>query len=261
MHATLDAVLARTQLADDLPEADHELARHLAGEWTRYGVSALPRPLFEGPSGRKLARMACEDIEGIRRMVGAFTMRESSFEVTEEVEEPAAEEGADPVVETVTRTETRQDPPRVLELCEGLGMISLVMAATWPDRPFVVRDDDQRSRWLWQRMSLSLGLRNITLLPAHSRTPPGEWDVVIVKDVSAPKAMDLAGSLLREGGDLLLWQDRRQAKGLRRRHLDARSRPLRLADAVALASPAASGRLVARIHSPADGLDSADEEA
>ena len=149
----------------------------------------------------------------------------------------------------------------MLELAEGRGMISLVLALTWPGYRFVVRDDDLRRRWLWQRMALSLRLRNIELLPVHARVAPGEWDVVLVKDAAPPKAMDLAGSLLAEGGNLLLWLDRHHAKGLRRRHLDARSRPLRLAEAVALESPAAAGRLVARIHSPLDGLDSADDEA
>jgi hypothetical protein len=110
-------------------------------------------------------------------------------------------------------------------------------------------------------MALSFGLRNLEILPAHARVAPGEWDVVLVKDAAPAKAMDLAGSLLAEGGNLLLWQDRQHAKGLRRRHLDARSRPLRLAEATALESPAAAGRLVARIHSPIDGLDASGDGA
>lgn len=258
MHATLDAVLERTRLAPDLAPTDTELARRIAGEWTRYGVGALPKQVFEGPSGRILARMACEDIEGIRRMADCFAERESTVEVTEEIEDPPAEEGGEPVKRTVTRTETVTNPPRVLELCDGHGMVSLVLALTWPGTTFTVRDDDQRRRWLWQRMTLSFGIRNVELLPVHARVAPGEWDVVLVKDAAPPKAMDIAGSLLAEGGNLLLWQDRRHAKGLRRRHLDARSRPLRLAEATALESPATTGRLVARIYSPLDGLDATD---
>jgi len=261
MHATLDAVLERTRLATDLSADDTELARRIAGEWTRYGVGALPRNVFDGPSGRVLARMACEDVEGVRRMVDCFAEREVTVEVTEEVEDPPTEEGGEPTKRTVTRTDTATTPPRVLELADGHGMISLVLALTWPDYRFVVRDDDQRRRWLWQRMTASLGVRNVDLLPIHARVAPGEWDVVLVKDAAPPKAMDLAGSLLAEGGNLLLWQDRHHAKGLRRRHLDARSRPLRLAEATALESPAAAGRLVARIYSPLDGLDSTGDEA
>lgn len=261
MHATLEAVLARTEIASDLPDDDLQLARRIAGEWTRYGVGALARSLFEGPSGRKLARTACEDVEGIRRMADCFAEREVTIQVTEEIEEPAAEEGAEPVKRTVTRDEIARTPPRVLEIADGPGMPSLVAALTWPDRRFVVREDDDRRRWLWNRMCASFGLRNVELLPVHSRIAPGEWDVVLVKDAVPSNAMDMAGSLLAEGGDLLLWQDRRHAKGLRRRHLDARSRPLRLAAAAAMESPVAQGRLVARIHSPLDGLDAADERA
>lgn len=256
MHASLEAVLARTSLAADLGAEDHALARRIAGELTRYGVDALPPELFDGPSGRKLARIACEDIEGVRRMQDCFAARELTVEISEEVEEPATEEGGEGSRRTITREETRQTPPRVLELAEGRGMISLVLSLTWPDRAFVVADDNGRRRWLWQRMLASLGARNVELLPPHSRIAPGEWDVVLVKDVAPPRAMDLAGSLLAAGGDLLLWQDRRHAKGLRRRHLDARSRPLSLAAAVALESPAAAGRLVARVSSAAEGLDS-----
>ena len=256
MHASLEAVLARTILATDLEAGDHALARRIAGELTRYGVGALPKELFDGPSGRKLARIACEDIEGVRRMQDCFTARELVVEITEEVEEPAPEEGGEPVKRTVTRQEVRQTPPRVIELAEGKGMISLVLGLTWPDWRFVVADDDGRRRWLWQRMLASFGLRNVDLLPLHARIAPGEWDVVLVKDVAPPKAMDLAGSLLAAGGNLLLWQDRRHAKGLRRRHLDARSRPLSLASAVALESPVAVGRLVARVSSAGENLDS-----
>lgn len=261
MHATLDAVLSRAELASDLSAEDHELTRRLAGEWTRYGVSALPKEVFDGPSGRKLARMACEDVEGARRMAACFAERESTVEVTEEVEDPPAEEGGEPTRRTVTRTETVTRPPRVLELSDGRGMVSLVLGLAWPETTFSIREDDQRRRWLWQRMALSFGLRNLEILPAHARVAPGEWDVVLVKDAAPAKAMDLAGSLLAEGGNLLLWQDRQHAKGLRRRHLDARSRPLRLAEAVAMESPVAAGRLVARIHSPIDGLDAAADEA
>jgi hypothetical protein len=261
MHATLEAVLARTEIASDLPAEDHELARRIAGEWTRYGVGALAKGVFEGPSGRKIARMACEDVEGVRRMASCFAERQSTIEVTEEVEEPPSEEGGEPTKRTVTRTETVTRPPRVLELADGHGMVSLVMGLAWPEIRFTIRDDDQRRRWLWQRMALSFGLRNLKFLPAHARVAPGEWDVVLIKDVAPQKAMDLAGSLLAEGGNLLLWQDRHHAKGLRRRHLDARSRPLRLAEAVAMESPAAIGRLVARIYSPMDGLDGDADEA
>ena len=256
MHASLEAVLARTSLATDLDPRDHALARRIAGELTRYGVGALPRELFDGPSGRKLARVACEDIEGVRRMQECFAAREVTVEVREEVEEPAAEEGGEPVRTTVTREEIHRTAPRVLELAEGKGMISLVLGLGWPDHRFVVADNDGRRRWLWQRMLASLGARNVDLLPLDSRIAPGEWDVVLVKDVDPPQAMDLAGSLLAAGGDLLLWQDRRHAKGLRRRHLDARSRPLSLTAAVALESPAAAGRLVARVSSAAESLDS-----
>lgn len=261
MHATLEAVLARTLLAEDLEPADLDLARDIATEFARYGVGALPREFFEGPSGRHLARMACEDVEGVRRMKSCFAERRFEVEVSEQVEEGPVEEGGEPVRRTVTRRELHTAPPRVLELSEGRGMVSLVLGLTWPDRPFLVRENDQRRRWLWQRMLLSFGVRNVSLLPPHARIAPGEWDVVLVKDVAPAKAMDLAGSLLAAGGRLLLWQDRETAKGLRRRHLDARARPLRLADAVALESPAASGRLVARIHSPAEALDSTGEAA
>ena len=261
MHATLEAVLARTETAADLPADDLQLARRIAGEWSRYGVGALAKALFEGPSGRRLARTACEDVEGIRRMADAFAEREVTIQVTEEIEEPAVDEGSEPVKKSVTREETVRTPPRVLEIADGPGMPSLVAALTWPDWRFVVREDDGRRRWLWNRMCASFGLRNVQLLPIHARIAPGEWDVVLVKDAPPPKAMDLAGSLLAEGGDLLLWQDRRHAKGLRRRHLDARSRPLRLAAAVAMESPVAQGRLVAQIHSPLDGLDAAGEQA
>jgi hypothetical protein len=257
MHASLEAVLARTTLATDLAPGDQVLARRIAGELTRYGVGALPGELFDGPSGRKLARIACENIEGVRRMQECFFPRETRIEISEELEEPASEEGGEPVKRTVTREEIRQTPPRVLEFAGGTGMISLVLGLTWPDRHFVVADDDDRRRWLWQRMMASLGVRNVKLLPVRSRIAPGEWDVVLVKDVAPPRAMDLAGSLLAAGGDLLLWQDRRHAKGLRRRHLDARSRPLNLAAAVALESPVAVGRLVARVNSVAESLDSA----
>ncbi len=261
MHATLDAVLQRTRLAADLDAADSDLARRIASEWTTYGVGALDRSLFEGPSGRQLARMAVEDVEGVRRTAGCFHDREVTVHLEEEVEDPPAEEGGEPVRRTVTREEVRTVAPRVLELSDGRGMVSLVLGLAWPGRRFVVREDDRRRRWLWQRMLLSFGLRNVTLLPPHARIAPGEWDVVLVKDAAPPRAMDLAGSLLAEGGNLLLWQDRHHAKGLRRRHLDARSRPLRMAEAIALQSPAAEGRLVARIHSPADGLDSGADEA
>lgn len=261
MHASLEAVLARTTLAADLDGNDHALARRLAGELTRYGVGALPKALFDGPSGRKLARIACEDIEGVRRMEACFAEREVTVEVTEEIEEPATEEGSEPVKKTVTREELRRTPPRVLELSEGQGMISLILGLTWPEYEFTVADDDERRRWLWQRMFASLGLRNVALLPSQSRIAPGEWDVVLVKDIAPPEAMDLAGSLLAAGGNMLLWQDRHQAKGLRRRHLDARSRPLHLAAAVALESPAASGRLVAQVSSAAEILDSGGPEA
>jgi len=261
MHATLDAVLARTELAADLSAEDHELALRLAGEWTRYGVGALAKQVFDGPSGRQLARMACEDVEGARRFSSCVAERKVVIEVREEVEDPPATEGGEPVKRTVTRTEEKVHPPRVLEMSEGHGMISLVLALAFPGFRFMVHDDDLRRRWLWQRMALSFGLRNVELLPRHARIAPGEWDVVLVKDAAPPRAMDLAGSLLAEGGNLLLWQDRHHAKGLRRRHLDARSRALRLAEAIALESPAAAGRLVARIHSPMDGLDSAGGEA
>jgi len=261
MHASLKAVLARTKLAKDLDYDDHALSQRLAGELTRYGVGALPKEFFDGPSGRNLARIACEDIEGVRRMRACFAERETAIEVTEEIEVPAAEEDGEPVKKTVTRQELRKTPPRVLELSEGRGMISLILGLTWPEYHFVVADDDNRRRWLWRRMLASLGLRNIVLLPAHSRIAPGEWDVVLVKDVAPPQAMDLAGSLLAAGGNMLLWQDRHHAKGLRRRHLDARSRPLHLAAAVALESPAARGRLVARVSSAAEILDSKGPEA
>ena len=257
MHASLEAVLARTTLASDLDAGDHALARRIAGELTRYGVGALPKELYDGPSGRKIARIACEDIEGVRRMQDCFAPREVTVEISEEVEEPATEEGGEPVKRTVTRQEIRQIPPRVLELAEGKGMISLVLGLTWPDQRFMVADDDGRRRWLWQRILASLGVRNVELLPLDSRIAPGEWDVVLIKDVAPPRAMDLAGSLLAAGGNLLLWQDRHHAKGLRRRHLDARSRPLNLAAAVALESPVAVGRLVARVNSVAETLDSA----
>ena len=261
MHATIDAVLSRTELAPDLPAADHDLALRIAMEMTRYGISALPRDLFEGPSGRRIARIACEDVEGVRRMAECFAPRETTVHVEEKVEEPATEEGAEPLKKTVVREETRTIPPRVVEFSEGRGMISLVLGRLWPGQVFHVVDADERRRWLWQRMLLSFGVRNVRFLPAHARLAPGEWDVVLVKNAAPPRAMDLAGALLAEGGQLLLWQNRQDAKGLRRRHLDARSRPLRLAGAVALASPAAAGRLVARVESPLDGLDGPGDEA
>lgn len=261
MHATLDAVLARTELAADLDPDDHALVRRIASELTRYGVDALPRQLFEGPSGRKLARIACEDVEGLRRMAGCIRPRQTTVTVTGEREVPATTEGAEPTKETVTREETRELAPRVLEIAEGHGMLSLILGLAHPEWKFLVSDNDERRRWLWQRMLLSFGVRNVQLLPVQARIAPGEWDVVLVKDCSPVRAMDLAGSLLAAGGDLLLWQDRKQAKGLRRRHLDARSRPLRLAGAVALESPAAAGRLVARVSSPAGTLDSGADEA
>jgi hypothetical protein len=189
-------------------------------------------------------------------MKDCFAEREVAVQVTEEIEEPATEEGGEPVKQTVTREEIRQTPPRVLELSGGRGMISLILGLTWPEHHFVVADDDNRRRWLWQRMLASLGVRNVVLLPPHSRIAPGEWDVVLVKDITPPRAMDLAGCLLAAGGNMLLWQDRHHARGLRRRHLDARSRPLHLAAAVALESLAASGRLVARVSSVAEVLDS-----
>ncbi|RKZ06937.1 hypothetical protein DRQ32_10605 [bacterium] len=261
MNVTLDAVLARTDLAAGLGAQDQLLARRIAGELTLYGVDILPRQLFQGPSGRRLARLACEDIEGIRRMADCFADREHTVTVSEEVEEPATEEGGEPTTKSVTREETLTTKPRVLELAEGHGMVSLVCALIWPDIDFVVSDNDEGRRWLWRRMLISLGARNVRLLARHQRIAPGEWDVVLVKDMAPPKAMDLAGSLLAAGGNLLLWQDRRQAKGLRRRHLDARSQPLHLADAVAMESPCADGRLVARVSSGSGNLDSGADEA
>ena len=110
MHATLDAVLERTRLAPDLASDDAGLARRIAGEWTRYGVGALPKEVFDGPSGRVLARMACEDIEGVRRLADCFAERETTMEVTEEIEDPPAEEGGEVTKRVVTREETRRVP-------------------------------------------------------------------------------------------------------------------------------------------------------
>jgi hypothetical protein len=147
---------------------------------------------------------------------------------------------------------------RSLEMSEGWGMVSLVLAHLFRERQFHVVDNDSRRRWLWQRMALSAGLRNLQWLPIHPRISPGDWDLVLVKDASPARALDLAASLLAAGGDLLLWANRREAKGLRRRRLDARSRPLRLASATALASPVAVDRLVASLHSAAEPAAEAD---
>jgi hypothetical protein len=232
MHATLEAVLARTILADDLSIEDQALARRLAREFARYGVGALPDELFDGPSGRKLARLACEDVEGVRRNFDLIAGHPTGC--------------------------------RTLEMSEGWGMVSLVLGHLFRERQFHVVDNDPRRRWLWQRMALSAGLRNLQWLPIHPRISPGDWDLVLVKDTSPTRALDLAASLLAAGGDLLLWANRRDAKGLRRRRLDARSRPLRLSAATALTSPVAVDRLVACLHSAAEpdsapSAESADE--
>lgn len=243
MNVTPEAILRRLDggLAPAIENDDRlrSLAHDMGEEVIEYGVTVLPRELFQGHSGADIAAMIAEDFEAALWMAPLLRPRE--VEVPPEPVpdgEEAPETPPEPTIEKI--------PPRIVELGIGWGITALVLSILNPDQPFELVEPERKRLWWWRRVTSLYGLRNFRVHPqSHedfARRNAGTCDVVTVKRMAPNDALDVAVPMLRENGRVLSFQRSDRADEVRRPRVNAEGVPVRLETAQAFESPVARRR-------------------
>ena len=243
MNVTPDAILRRLDggLAPVIENDERlrALAHDMGEEILEYGVTVLPRELFQGRSGADIAAMIAEDLETALWMEPLLRPRE--VEVPPEPVpdgEEAPETPPEPTIEKI--------PPRIVELGNGWGINALLLAILHPDQPFHLVEPDRKRLWWWRRVTNLYGLRNLHVhAQSHedfARHNANTCDVVVVKRLAPNDALDLGVPMLRENGRVLSFQRSDRADEVRRPRMNAEGLPVRLETAQAFESPIAQKR-------------------
>lgn len=256
MNVDLDNLrrLFETGLAPEIERggAHHDLRVRLTHEILVYGATVLPKAIFQKTSGKEIAAMVCEDIEGALRLLPLLEPRvvhpptPTAEEASEsETGERAEDDEADGAVAPVP--EPKLVRPRVVHVGEGWGVPSVVLAALRPEQPIEIVDEDPRRDWFWRRLKSVFSLRNLSIrivadVDAWAAEQRESIDLLLLKNQEPEAALEFALPLLRPGGRLASWQRQDRAQDVRRPIVDPRGQRIELDESHAFVSTVARPR-------------------